>query len=253
MALSPQRWQRISESPHPWEREALEYIRINLPDQSPYCGWCNFTFIDEQSAVGLNEVDCLVITPRGIFLIEIKSHSGDLDGDRGTWTFTSPEGKVKTMDNPLIAANLKAKKLKSLLERQPEFKKQKASFYIEPLIFLSNPALKVHISATDQVGICTRREEFREPDIITAIKYRKGAGLREDSPFRIDSPLAARIWRAMDTAGIRPSERLRRVGDYQMEELLGQGPQSAWQDWSATHVSLKKDHRRVRIYPKRTA
>ncbi|MDQ2945691.1 MAG: protein kinase, partial [Acidobacteriota bacterium] len=58
---------------------------------------------------------------------------------------------------------------------------------------------------------------------------------------------------AMDTAGIRPSERLRHVSDYRMDELLGQGPQSTWQDWSATHVSLKKDHRRVRIYPKRTA
>ena len=67
MALSPQRWKRISESPHPWEREALEYIRVNLPDQSPYFGWCNFTFIDEQSAVGLNEVDCRASTIREPF------------------------------------------------------------------------------------------------------------------------------------------------------------------------------------------
>ena len=73
MALSEQRWKRVSESPYPWEREALEYIRTNLNDQPPNFGWCNFTFIDELSTVGLNEVDCLVVTARGIFLIEIKS------------------------------------------------------------------------------------------------------------------------------------------------------------------------------------
>jgi hypothetical protein len=73
MALSDQRWERVSESPFPWERDALDYIRTNLPDQAPYYGWSNFTFIDETSTVGLNEVDCLVITPQGLFLIEIKS------------------------------------------------------------------------------------------------------------------------------------------------------------------------------------
>jgi serine/threonine protein kinase len=56
----------------------------------------------------------------------------------------------------------------------------------------------------------------------------------------------------MRSAGIRRSERLRHVGDYRMEEFLGEGPHSAWQDWSAKHVSLKDDYRRVRIYPKAT-
>src|SRR5438309_8522482 len=104
MALSEQRWKRVSESPFSWERDALEYIRTNLPDQPPYFGWCSFTFIDELSTVGLNEVDCLVVTPYGIFLIEIKSDPGTLTGDRGTWTFTHPDGRIKTIDNPLILA-----------------------------------------------------------------------------------------------------------------------------------------------------
>ncbi len=126
MALSDQRWKRVSESPFPWEREALDYIRTNLPDQAPYFAWSNFTFIDETSTVGLNEVDCLVVTPQGIFLIEIKSDPGVLDGDRGTWVFTHPDGRVKTIDNPLIFTNLKTKKLKALLIRQPELRKHPA-------------------------------------------------------------------------------------------------------------------------------
>jgi serine/threonine protein kinase len=258
MALSEQRWKRVSESPYPWEREALEYIRTNLNDQPPNFGWCNFTFIDELSTVGLNEVDCLVVTARGIFLIEIKSFPGKLEGDRGTWTVTSPEGRVKNYDNPLILANLKAKKLKALLMRQPEFHKQSfGSLYIEPLIFLSNPNLTVALAPTEQTGLCWRSQnekgnEDKPGSIIAAIKYRRGAGLKEDSEVRINEPLSIRIARAMDSAGIRSSERLRHIADYKMEDLLGEGPQSTWQDWSAKHVSLKNDYRRVRIYPKST-
>ena len=46
----------------------------------------------------------------GFFLIEIKSRPGRLFGDAGTWTWET-DGKLSTVDNPLIAANLKAKKL----------------------------------------------------------------------------------------------------------------------------------------------
>ena len=259
MALSDQRWKRVSESPFAWEREALDYIRTNLPDQPPYFAWSNFTFIDETSTVGLNEVDCLVITPQGIFLVEIKSDPGTLEGDRGTWIFTHPDGRVKTIDNPLIFANLKAKKLKALLMRQPEFRRAGGPpIFIEPLIWLSHPALTVRLAETDRTGLCWRSKEekpgdYKPGNIIAAIKYRQGAGLSPDSRNRIDSPTAARIFRAMESAGIRPAERLRHVSDYRMEEFLGEGPRTAWQDWSAKHVSLKSDYRRVRIYPKATA
>ena len=80
----PQRWKRVTESAFPWEAEALEFIRAALPDCDPYCGWTNFSFIADDGTV--NEVDALVVTPRGLFLIEIKSDEGELRGDRGTWT-----------------------------------------------------------------------------------------------------------------------------------------------------------------------
>lgn len=258
MALSDQRWERVSESPFPWEREALDYIRANLPDQPPYYGWANFTFIDETSTVGLNEVDCLVITPQGLFLIEIKSDPGVLRGDRGTWTFEHPDGHTKIIDNPLIFANTKAKKLKALLMRQPDLRHHSGPpIFIEPLIFLSHPDLTVRLPETDRTGLCWRSKEekpgeYKPGNIIAAIKYRQGGGLSPDSRTRIDTALSARIVSAMKSAGIRRSERLRHVGDYRMEEFLGEGPRSAWQDWSAKHVTLKDDYRRVRIYPKAT-
>jgi len=45
MAMSPERWCAISESPYPWEREALEFVRQRLPDHEPYRAWANFEFI----------------------------------------------------------------------------------------------------------------------------------------------------------------------------------------------------------------
>ncbi len=41
---------------------------------------------------------------------------------------------------------------------------------------------------------------------------------------------------------------MRRVGDYEFQNLLAEGPEGAWQDFSANHVTLKSDLRRVRIY-----
>jgi Nuclease-related domain len=110
MALSQQRWKRVTESAFPWEAEALEYIRAALPDCDPYCGWTNFSFVADDGTV--NEVDALVATPRGLFLVEIKSDEGALHGDRGTWTYHKANGRRKTVDNPLLNAERKCKKLK---------------------------------------------------------------------------------------------------------------------------------------------
>ncbi|MEZ6051270.1 MAG: NERD domain-containing protein [Planctomycetaceae bacterium] len=56
-----------------------------LPSHDPYRAWANFEFIADDGSI--NEVDLLVFTPQGFFLIEIKSRPGRLFGDAGTWTW----------------------------------------------------------------------------------------------------------------------------------------------------------------------
>ena len=73
------RWKEITPSEFPWEREALAFIRGRLPDQEPYRVWTNFEFIADDGSV--NEVDLLVLTPKGFFLVEIKSRPGQVTGD----------------------------------------------------------------------------------------------------------------------------------------------------------------------------
>jgi hypothetical protein len=107
VTLSANRWHVIAESNFAWEREALEWLRTHLPDRDPWHVWTNFEFIDDEGKV--NEVDALVLSPAGLFLVEIKSRPGVLRGDAHSWTWTT-DGRSSTYDNPLILANRKAKR-----------------------------------------------------------------------------------------------------------------------------------------------
>ena len=127
-------WKQITPSDFSWEREALEFLRAQLPDHEPYRAWANFEFIAQDGSI--NEVDVLVFTPKGLFLVEIKSHPGEISGDAGTWVWTN-EGRRKAFDNPSLLAERKAKKLASLLQSAigPEGKERIP--YIGTLVFLS--------------------------------------------------------------------------------------------------------------------
>ncbi|MGK7952972.1 MAG: BREX system serine/threonine kinase PglW [Xenococcaceae cyanobacterium] len=231
-------WIRVSESRFPWEREALEFIRQQFPSHSPYLAWSNFEFIANDGSI--NEVDLLVFTPQGFFLIEIKSRPGRLTGDAGTWTWRTSDNKVLTTDNPLIATNNKAKKLKSLLEAQKACRKKERLPFIEALIFCSAPDLQVDLSGTASYRICSRS------GIMAAITRRECPGLRPQPIGNHNRPMVKMISQAMEQAGIRQSQSYRRVSDYKLENLIEEGIN--YQDWSASHVKISKIRRRIRLY-----
>ena len=60
---------------------ALEFPRASLPECDPYIGWTNSSCIADDGTV--NEVDVLIVTPRGFFLVEIKSDAGELVQEAG--------------------------------------------------------------------------------------------------------------------------------------------------------------------------
>ena len=96
-----------------------------------------------------------MFSPEGFFLIEIKSRPGRLYGDAGTWTWET-EGKHYTYDSPLIAANNKAKKLRSLLQRQRASKSKGQVPFIEALVFCSAPDLKLELRGNATQRVCLR-------------------------------------------------------------------------------------------------
>ena len=248
----PQNWNTITETKYPWEREALDFVRAKFPTHDPYRAWANFEFIADDGSI--NEVDLLVFTPQGFFLIEIKSRPGRLFGDAGAWTWET-DGRLSTVDNPLIAANLKAKKLRSLLQKQKAFKKKGQTPFVEALVFCSAPELRNELQGNARFRVCLRDRDAAgdtpaRPGIMAAIMRRECPGLEPHAKGTHDRPMAKVISQAVDQAGIRPSQRMRKVSDYVLEQLIGEGP--GYQDWGASHTQVAESKRRVRLYLVRT-
>lgn len=239
-------WKEITQSQFSWEQEALEFIRRQLPDHDPYRAWSNFEFVADDGSI--NEVDLLVLTPKGFFLVEIKSRPGRLTGNSGVWVWFH-NGREHVYDNPLILANRKAKKLISLLRRQKSLKNDRLPF-LEPLIFCSAEDLICDLDQHARTGVWLRDREPAEEKpgrqgIIHALA--KAATPEEVNRYqRIDRPMAQRVSRAMEEMGIGRSNKYRRVGQYDLGNLLAE--EDIYQEWEAQHVTLEKTRRRVRIY-----
>lgn len=242
MSLGLARWHEIAPSEYPWEREALAWLRAQLPDREPWHVWTNFEFVDDGGRV--NEVDALVLSPAGLFLVEIKSRPGTLDGDTHTWTWQT-DGRTLTVDNPLRLADRKSKRLASLLRRQAAVVRAKIRVpFIEPLIFLSSTSLDCRLQGLARSGVFQHGRPTHENDtgIVAALRD----GLRTPDGPPPDVAQVRAVGRGLEQAGIRQSNKHRQVGDYALDKLLAEG--DGWQDWTGRHVALAGDVRRVRIY-----
>jgi hypothetical protein len=111
------------------------------------------------------------------------------------------------------------------LRRQSSVFKAKVRLpFVEPLIFLSATSLDCKLSGTARSGTYLRGQPDSESDtgIIDALQNGTGSA-RAIQPSRIDHQHARVLARAMAEAGIRPSNKHRKVGDYQLGALLSEG------------------------------
>lgn len=244
-------WTQVTPSEFAHEQEALAFLKRGLPNHDPFRAWANFEFIANGA---IAEVDVLVVAPKGVYLVEIKSHPGVLEGDAGTWRITMPGRTRPTlMDNPLLLANRKAKRLKSLLERQKAFRGERVPF-IRPLVFLSSHELDCRLPIDARDGVVglgpdaddARRQRGGLAGVIPALVELTSHERDRLGRDRIDRPMAKRIAQALDQAGIRESQSSRTVGGWNLGELLDEG--AVYQDFDATHPQSESLHRRVRIY-----
>ena len=140
--MEPPRWNIITPSQYEWERRGLDFIRAGLPNHDPYRAWANFEFQAPNGAI--YEVDLLVQTKQGFWLVEIKSWPGHVRGDAGTWTRTH-NGKTISEDNPVMLANRKAKTLVSLLKSQQAARNIRVP-WMEAVVFLSADDLQCDLT-----------------------------------------------------------------------------------------------------------
>ena len=257
-------WTTVCDSEFHHEREALAWLRRRLPDRRPYHVWTNFEFTTFDGR--LYEVDALAITDNGFHLIEIKSYSGELAGDSGSWELTSSKGKFRQLDNPRFLANKKAKALKGLIEAAPAFKKYKGSVpYLEECVFLSDPDLVCRLPAQGRHNIFGRdtdaellakRASLGGQSLAGIVDHLTGLGPVPNgrTRHRIKPQLVTQLVKAIDQVGIRESIRRKEVGDYLLsgllEDVAGDTTDGvAYQDFLGQHRSLTNLQRRIRIYP----
>lgn len=241
------RWNIITPSQYEWERRGLDFIRMGLPDHDPYRAWANFEFQTADGAI--YEIDLLVLTKLGFWLVECKAWPGRIWGDTGTWT-RSQDGRLHSEDNPVLLANRKAKALASLLKVQPALAKVRLP-WLDALVFLSAEDLQCELTGNARNRVLLRdkpKTEHRpeQKGILAALINREGPGIDADLRGTIDIKVAKALSRAMEQAGIRPSQRSRRVGDYILGDLIFDGP--GYQDRLAKHASFDNVFCRVRQY-----
>lgn len=252
-AKSP-RWHRVTPSTFPWEDEAIEFLREAIPDSDPQRAWSNFEFI---SGGVISEVDVLLLTRKGAYLIEIKSHPGRLTGDQQTWTFHRPDGGRSTMANPLLVTDRKAKRIKSLLEarwKKVAGKSAPRVPFIQPVVFLSDPALHVALAADARAHVYGRDgspvvTSGALPGIVDAVT-RIGALEANSTRFhQLNTPTTSAVAGALEAIGIKESDHTRRIGEWVLRlDTVTERP--GIQDFVADHQHAPGVQRRVRIYSK---
>jgi hypothetical protein len=242
------RWTTITPSQFTHEREALAHVQALLPDTEPYRAWSNFTFTAQTGHP--YEVDLLVAAPGGLYLIEIKSLNGRLISSGSNWILQGPSGSgTRTFDNPLHLADMKAKKLKSLLQVAATQRKGPPVRipFVQAAVFLSKPGLHVGLSDHHLHNIYGPEPAAgHQPGplpTITSLLQRPP----QDERQRVTKKMSAALPDLLNAVGIARSRKHYQIGSWELETRpFDVGP--TWQDHQARHRDLERERRRVRIY-----
>ena len=237
MALSKDRIHRGTETDHPWERAAIDFILEGLPDVDPYQAWELQDFVD--SGTGrLYEVDLLVLGRHALYMIEIKSHPGVVTGDMRDWCITH-EGRSIHMENPLFLTNAKARVLASRLKKELPYNRQ---VWVEALVFLANEKVHNRLDDSGRPHVVDRERD----KVLRAITHGEHPGSTIQQHRAVNRPTMKAVAKALHDLGLRPSEAKRRVGQYRLGRLLDEG--QAFQEHLGAHASLPDKTCRVRSY-----
>lgn len=249
MPIPPKRWHEVTPSKHAHERDALAYLREHLPGHEPCRAWTNFEFLAQDGSV--NEVDALVVGRNGLFLVEIKGHPGEVSGDSSTLRFRDGVSIRATIDHPLYLANLKAKRLKSLLSKT-KTGSRKLLPRVEALVFLSHATHSKLESPADSCVLLKDLPAAPELDgpardgLLAALLHRRAPGLPSEPQIPVDKPMAKALAKALEEIGLRRVPERLRVRDYEIIKILEET--ALWRDMLGQHTASEGTQRRIRRY-----
>ncbi len=236
MGLSRQRHE-IGTSPHAHEQLAIRFLVDGLPDRAPFHLFGLKDLVE--SSGRRHEIDAIVLTPRALFVVEIKSHPAHFVGDTVDWTVKFKDGRGQTViANPVERTNLKAKVLASALDRMLGAVDRP---HVQALVFLADPDASIDARNGADLCVVTRH------NVIKALTDGAFPGATPRLATNvIDTPRGARIVDALHKLGLRNSAEQQRVAGYVLGELLDEG--SGWQDYEGTSEQVKARYARARVY-----
>jgi serine/threonine protein kinase len=231
-------------SEFPWEEDALQHIRDQMPETEPYRAWHTFTFTARTGHV--RELDLFLAAPGGLFLVEIKSHPGRATNNGSTWLMR--DERVRTLENPLHFTDLKAKELHDQLAQAARKLGVKERIpRIEAAVFLSAPNLRCDFDEFQRQCVFGR-DGLEKQTKLPGIWH----GFLNQSPRsdarRVTPTLSKQLGKLLDKIGVHGLRKHRRIGPYELEpRAFDAGP--TWEDYLAHNTALPGDQpRRVRIY-----
>jgi serine/threonine protein kinase len=229
----------MGEPVSPAEAAALERFREIVPHDGINTGWANLTFIDESGRTA--EIDVLLLTRFGFYVVELKGWHGTIRGTTQTWR----QNKRK-QENPYLVTDRKAKKLRSVLRRYAKNPAQAEAIpFHEAVVVLHGEGSQVdlqglaraHVYSLDGYQVEARPALPQVSDIFTS-------GRR---PV-VDRTSYKQIRTICEAADFRPRPKQRMVGDFVVSDSdpIAEGPD--WQDVRVNHPAVPDVPRRLRLY-----
>ncbi|TVQ95438.1 MAG: BREX system serine/threonine kinase PglW [Deltaproteobacteria bacterium] len=212
----------ISPTPHAGEARAFEWLDKRLADAEPAVGWTNFEIVDRHGRH--LEVDALVLTAAGIFLVEVKSWTGRLVAGPHHWDYTAPGGRRRVQDSPYGVTNLKAKVLAGLLgEHWRRERLDGRCPFVHTVIWLSEQELEVSFRDGGENHLVFHAGKAGLPAADHALLTGEYPGGHAARP-PLNRTHARWLRRALDGLGIRPRQANREVQGWTLGDVLDEGP-----------------------------
>jgi len=235
-------WKVMGEPASPAEAAALDTFRALLPDDGITTAWVNLTFISDQGRTA--EVDVLLLTRNGMFLVELKGWHGTVTGNAGRW-----QHGQRNIENPRLLADRKAKWLKGLLQDRAPNQAARASLpRIDAVVVMHGEGSTVRIDSPGDIGVLTL-DGYR---VNSSPRLAKLSEFLAAPPhnFRqtIDLHRARQVRSLCDAVGFTPTPKVRMVGDFVVadDEPIAQGRD--WQDVLVNLPAMPDVKRRLRLY-----
>lgn len=141
---------------------------------------------------GRSEVDMLIISPRGVVIIEVKNHSGTISGNWRAEKWVQQKfyrnGKTTSveMDNPIKQMRRQRDIVKSIFNAAGE------DVWVDTVLYFSNPSvrLKLNLRENDYVCLGTRElmrflSEYKSGRTISKAQMEKYANILDDAMANI--------------------------------------------------------------------